>query len=200
MNEIDPSKYEKFISKKTSPHTSKRYVYNLLSRTMIVIVILSVVAIIYKGNSFLKEKITTYFLKEEISFPQVKKIYDKYLGGLLPITKTTTDTTSVFEEKLNYSSVSLYYDGAKLSVSETYLVPSLEEGMVVFLGDKENYGKTAIVESLDGIRYWYGNLTTTSLKLYDYVEKGSLIGEVSKDLYLVFSKDDTYLKYEDYLK
>ena len=71
--------------------------------------------------------------------------------------------------------------------------------MVVFVGDKENYGNTIIVEDLDGVRYWYGNITTSSLKLYDYIEKGSLIGETSTNLYLVFSKDDNYLDYEKYI-
>ena len=48
--------------------------------------------------------------------------------------------------------------------------------------------------------YWYGNIESSSLKLYDYVEKGSLVGEVNKYLYLVFSKGDKYLNYEKYIK
>ena len=71
--------------------------------------------------------------------------------------------------------------------------------MVVFIGNKENYGKTIIIEDLDGVDYWYGNISSTSLKLYDYVEKGNPVGEVKKDLYLVFSKDGKYLNYEEYI-
>lgn len=71
--------------------------------------------------------------------------------------------------------------------------------MVVFIGDKEYYGNTIIIESLDGIYYWYGNISNTSVKLYDYIEKGSFIGEASNDLYLVFSKDNKYLNYEEYI-
>ena len=48
---------------------------------------------------------------------------------------------------------------------------------------------------------WYGNIKTVNVKLYDYVEKGSMIGEVSDDtLYLVYAKDNKFLNYEDYLK
>lgn len=72
--------------------------------------------------------------------------------------------------------------------------------MIVFIGDKENYGKTIIVEDLDGVYNWYGNIDNSSLKLYDYVEKGSLIGEASLKLYLVFSKGDKFLDYEEYIK
>ena len=42
--------------------------------------------------------------------------------------------------------------------------------------------------------------TVRSLKLYDYVDKGTLVGEVNNTLYLVFSKGDKYLNYEEYLK
>ena len=71
--------------------------------------------------------------------------------------------------------------------------------MVVFIGEKENYGSTIIIENLDGIDFWYSNISTTNLKLYDYVEKGNLVGEVSNDLYMVFSKDGKYLNYEEYI-
>ena len=93
-----------------------------------------------------------------------------------------------------------YEDGVLLEVDTNYLVPALKEGMIVFIGDKENYGKTIIVEDLDGVYNWYGNIDNSSLKLYDYVEKGSLIGEASLKLYLVFSKGDKFLDYEEYIK
>ena len=72
--------------------------------------------------------------------------------------------------------------------------------MVVFIGNKEGYGNTVIIEDLDGVYNWYGNIDNTSLKLYDYVDKGTLVGEVNNTLYLVFSKGDKYLNYEEYLK
>lgn len=201
MNEIDPSKYEHIINKnnkKESGTNPKRYLNSLLLRTVVVVVILFSLAIIYKSNSSLKDNISSYFFEEEISFTKIKKMYDKYLGGILPI-KNEDNTTEVFNEKLSYDSSSIYYDGVKLSVADSYLVPSLEEGMVVFLGDKENYGRTVIIENLDGIDYWYGNIANTSLKLYDYVEEGSLIGEVNSNLYMVFSRDGNYLNYEEYI-
>ena len=201
MNKIDPNKYKNIINrsnKKDNIGNVKRYLINLSIRTLIVIVVLLSLAIIYKSDSSFKDNISSYFFEENISFTKVKKIYDKYLGGLLPI-KKEDNTTEVFDEKLNYSDSSIYYDGVKLSVRESYLVPNLQEGMVVFIGDKENYGNTVIIENLDGIEYWYGNIKNTSLKLYDYVEKGSLIGEVNNELFMVFSRDGNYLNYEEYI-
>ena len=203
MNQIDPNKYINIINKIKKNNTDsekkiKPFLINLTIRTLIVIIILISLAIIYKNENVLKDKISNYFFEENISFTKINKFYDKYLGGLLPI-KNNNNTVEVFNEKLNYSSSSIYYDGIKLLVSENYLVPSLDEGMVVFIGDKENYGKTIIIENLDGIDFWYGNITNSSLKLYDYVEKGSLVGEVNDNLYMVFSKNGQYLNYEEYI-
>lgn len=202
MEKIDVKKYKDIInknsSKKSNDNNLKKYFKGLVIRLLIVLLLLLTALIACKCNSQIKDKVYKYLYTEDISFTKIKKIYNKYLGGILPI-KKEVDTEKVFQEKLKYTDLSIYQDGIKLSVGNNYLVPALQEGMVVFVGDKENYGNTIIVEDLDGVRYWYGNITTSSLKLYDYIEKGSLIGETSTNLYLVFSKDDNYLDYEKYI-
>lgn len=202
MHNIDKEKYKKYLNKtnkKEEEHKTKKYLKNLLIRITIVLIIFISLAIATKTNENFKEAIHKYLYTEDISFTKIKKAYNKYLGGIIPL-KKEVNTEKVFNEKLKYNSSSIYYDGVKLDVEENYLVPSLEEGMVVFIGDKEFYGKTIIIEDLNGVYYWYGNISITSLKLYDYIEKGSFIGEVDKTLYMVFSKDDKYLDYEDYIK
>ena len=80
------------------------------------------------------------------------------------------------------------------------MIPALESGVVVFLGEKEEYGTTIIIEQINGVEVFYSNVNAVNLKLYDYVEKGKLIGEVKGNkLYLVFSKDGKYLNYKDYI-
>ncbi len=195
MNEIDLSKYKNIINR-SKP--KKNYFRGLLIRIMIVIILFLSIAISYKSNTKLKEYIDKYIYSDSISFTKIKKIYNKYLGGVLPKIKEE-NTSLVFNEKINYNSKEEYYDGVHLKVESSYVVPSMEDGMVVFIGYKEHYGNTIIIESLDGIYYWYGNISNTSLKIYDYIEKGSIVGEVSNDLYLVFSKDDKYLDYEEYI-
>lgn len=202
MERIDVKKYKDIInknsSKKSNDNNLKKYFKGLVIRLLIVLLLFLTALIACKCNNQIKDKVYKYLYTEDISFTKIKKIYNKYLGGILPI-KKEVDTEKVFQEKLKYTDLSIYQDGIKLSVGNNYLVPALQEGMVVFVGDKENYGNTIIVEDLDGVRYWYGNITTSSLKLYDYIEKGSLIGETSTNLYLVFSKDDNYLDYEKYI-
>ena len=197
MNEIDLSKYQSIINR-SKPRKKKNYFRGLLIRIMIALVFFLSLACFYKSNEKFKNYIDKYLYSDSISFAKIKKIYNKYLGGVLP--KVKDDSTAlVFNEKISYIAKEEYYDGVHLEVESSYLVPNLEEGMVVFIGYKEYYGNTIIIESLDGILYWYGNISNSSLKLYDYIEKNSFVGEASKDLYLVFSKEDKYLDYEDYI-
>jgi len=201
MNEIDPSKYTHIVNKKNNEKNSnstKKYFKGLIIRILLVVIILLSIAIIYKTNDNLKEKIYNLIYTENISFTKIKKLYNKYLGGVLPL-KEETNVQTVFNEKLSYTNTSIYHDGVKLEVEENYLVPAIKEGMVVFVGEKENYGNVVIIEDLEGVYIWYGNITNTSLKLYDYIEEGTLIGEVNNNLYMVFSKDDKYLNYEEYI-
>ena len=70
----------------------------------------------------------------------------------------------------------------------------------MFIGKKEGYGNTLIVQQANGIDCWYGNIKNLSVKLYDYVEKGSALGEVENNLlYLVFKKDGAVLDYKNYI-
>lgn len=197
MNEIDPSKYQSIINRST-PKPKKNYFRGLLIRIMFTLVIFLSLACFYKSNDNFKKYIDKYLYSDSISFTKIKKIYNKYFGGVLPKIKED-NTALVFNEKIKYTNKEKYYDGVHLKVDNSYLVPVLEEGMVVFIGYKEHYGNTIIIESLEGIYYWYGNISNISLKLYDYVEKGSFIGEASNDLYLIFSKDDIFLDYEEFI-
>lgn len=51
------------------------------------------------------------------------------------------------------------------------MVPTLESGIVVYIGEKEDYGTTVIIDQIDGVEVYYSNITVENLKLYDYVEK-----------------------------
>ena len=47
---------------------------------------------------------------------------------------------------------------------------------------------------------WYGNFCNFTANLYDTVKAGDYLGEVcDSTLYLVFTKGNEYLAYEDYL-
>ena len=178
-----------------------KYLRSLILRTLTVIVIFLIVAIISKSNQTYKDLIVTNLYEKNISFTKMKTIYNQYLGGIIPLDKVTNNITPVFNETLEYTNESIYYDGVKLEVIDNYLVPIIKEGMVVYIGEKENYGNVIIIEGLDGIKIWYGNIETTTVKLYDYVESGTYLGTTKDNyLYLVYSKDGQFLNYKEHLK
>ena len=91
-------------------------------------------------------------------------------------------------------------DGVKLTVSDKYLVPNQLSGLVVFIGKKDGYGNTIIIQQANGIDLWYGNIDVTNVKLYEYVEEGTLIGTTKDNiLYLVYKKDGKVIDYQKYI-
>ena len=122
-------------------------------------------------------------------------MYDKYFLG-----KEKNEVEETFTEKLTYSDESLYEDGVKLTVSNNYLVPAIDSGIVVFIGDKDKYGKTVIIQQMNGVDVFYGNINS-NVNMYDYIEKGSLIEEsLDNTIYLAFQKEGNFVSYKDYLK
>lgn len=187
--------------KKINEEKIIKYLRSLIFRSLTVIVIFLLLAIVCKSSKTYKDLIVNNLYEKNISFAKIKNLYTKYLGGIVPLDKVAPDTTPVFNEQLEYTNDSIFHNGVKLEVVDKYLVPILEEGMVVYIGEKENYGNVIIIEGIDGIDIWYGNMESTTIELYDYVEKNTYLGQTKDNyLYLVYSKDGNFLDYKEYLK
>lgn len=175
----------------------KNKVLGFFNKIMICALILVVSLIILRKNPVIKDYVKEEVFNNNFSFAYFKELYQKYFGKLLP---TNEDVVSVFSEKITYKKYEKYLDGYLLDVDNQYLVPVIETGIVVYIGEKEGYGKVYIVEQVDGKNVWYGNIANSSIKLYDYVVKGSFLGETKdNNLYLVIEKDGAYCDLETVL-
>lgn len=177
---------------------------NIIKKFVIKIMVCAIIflssLIIIKTNPNYKSTIYRYVYEDTFSFAKINNLYQKYFGNVLPFDNIAPNTQLVFNETLKYNDISLYKDGAKLTVVDNYLIPVLESGIVVFIGEKENYGNTIIVQQINGVDVWYGNLGNNDIKLYDYVEKGSLLSEVKGDyMYIAFQKEGKFLDYKKYI-
>lgn len=193
---------EEYRNKKTVKKklVLRRGIKNFISRLLIVTIIFLSCLILIRSNKSFKNNLIKYVYEDSFKFTKLKNIYEKYFGKILSIDKVAPKEEAVFNEKLEYSKTNVYNDGAVLTVSDNYMVPTLESGIVVFMGEKEGYGSTVIIEQVDGIDVWYSNIKANNIKMYDYIEKGSLIGEVNgKKLYMVFQKDGAFLDYKKYI-
>lgn len=180
---------------KTSNNFFKKTILRILVTTIIALILL----ISFKMNSGFKKTFYHYVYEENFPFSVVKNFLQDKFGTSLTFDKLVTEE-EVFNEKLSYKDKSLYHDGVKLTVSSEYMIPSFESGIVVYIGQKENYKQVVIVQQMNGVDVWYGNIKQANVKLYDYVEKGSLIGQAdNKTLYLVFQKEGKFIDYQNYL-
>lgn len=167
-----------------------------INKILIVVIITLVILICIKTNKKFNNFFYSHVYETSMPFIKINNWYEKYFGSLLFF---KNNNVQVFNEKLSYSLEEPYLDGVKLTVENNYLIPSIGTGLVLFIGEKENYGNTVIISLNTGIDVWYANINE-SVKLYDYIKEGELIG-TSKDssIYLVFKKDGNILNYEEYI-
>lgn len=194
---------QKYLSKNVNTNhiVTKKYSFGVLSRLLISGIILLVCLCIIKVNPGFKLWINKNVYQTNFSFAKIDKLYNQYFGSILPLPNLTPDTAMVFNEKLTYKSKEDYNQGVKLVVNNNYLVPILESGIIVFSGNKDNYGNTIIVQQVNGIDLWYVGVENSNYKIYDYVEKGKLLGEaISNEIYLYFQKAGEFLDYKEYLE
>lgn len=187
-----------FVESKKAGHP---FFYKYLSKFLIMIIITLITLIGLKSNTQFRNLFYKHVYDTNFSFASVNEVYQKYFGSPIPFKDLFKDvTTPVFNEKLKYQEVHKYRDGAKLVVESNYLVPALKKGIVIFIGDKDDYKNTVIIQQSDGVDVWYSNITNINVKLYDYITDGGLVGEtIDNNLYLVFKKDGTNLDYKKHI-
>ncbi len=198
--------YTKISHKKHSSITyyedSKKikYLKHLVTRILLSIILIISISIFIKLNSNNSLFIKKYLLEDNLKFTELNKWSQKYLGKIIPQVDNNSDLVLNNNDfkSLPYEK---YHDGVKITMPKNNPITILNGGIVVFMGEKDDYGNTIIIQGNDGLDYWYGNITNSSINLYDYVDKDTLIGEASGDyIYLVLQKDGQYLSYDEYLK
>lgn len=180
----------------------KSNLLSFINRTLLSGILLLTVLCMIKMNPETKDVIYKNVYSKNISFAPFREWYEKYFGNLFPeeLSKKLPKDQMVFEETFVYQKKEEIKNGVRLSVGKGYLVPALESGIIVFMGEKEEYGNTLIIQQMNGVDAWYVGMNLTELKLYDYIEKGSLLGEAKeKELDLYFQKEGEFVNYQDYI-
>ena len=155
--------------------------------------------IVLKSNPTLQESVYKNVFQNNFSFAKINELYEKYFGSSLPFVKDE-ETSLVSAISLEYQKDEKYKDGVKLTLNDSYVIPAISSGLIVFAGEKEGYGNTIILQRPDDVEIWYSNLDSVSVSLYDYVKAGGTIGAAKENtLYMVFTKDGEYLDYKKYI-
>ena len=161
-----------------------------LKFTLSLFILLSVLSI-YKLSPSTKKLIKKELFQTSFNFSYFNNIFSK----ILP----TNEIKSVNDEGIKYKNYSPYLDGVKINTSMGESINLIDSGIVVYVGEKEGYGNTVIVQQSNGIDVWYGNVDNVDVNLYDYLIKNTIIGTSKDSLYLVFQKNGEYLDYKNYI-
>ncbi|MDD4706460.1 MAG: M23 family metallopeptidase [Bacilli bacterium] len=171
-----------------------KYIKSLFLRILISILLFLSISIYinYSDENLLFFKKNIY--DKSFNFNKINKAYNKYFGDVLP----DADLSMVSKDSLVYKEAQAYHDGVLLTGVNN--ITLFKSGIVVFIGEKEHYGNTIIVQGMDGIDYWYGNITDVNVKLYDYIESDTIIANAKEgNLYVVFIKNGEVLNFEEFI-
>ena len=116
------------------------FIKRFLIKSMICMILFLIFLICNKKIDNFESFIYDNLYTKSFSFAKVNSWYEKYFGNLFPI--NTVEDVKVFSETLTYKGKKEYKDGVMLEVGDNYLVPSINNGIVVYIGEKPDYGKT----------------------------------------------------------
>ena len=189
-------KVEDYLNnKKVLPININKLIRKVLLTAIVVLSIL----IICKTNISFKEKINNLVLKDNLKFSKINKLYNDYIFKVKQKTKETIEKVNK-TKTIEYREVKNYKDGALLNVGKDYPIKMLESGLISYIGEKDNM-KVVAVEQSNGIDVIYGNIESKDIKVYDYIEKDTIIGLTNnEELYLSFYKDEEVLDYKPYIE
>lgn len=171
-----------------------KYLTNFLIKTLISAILVFLILIIVNFSSSFKSIIKENVFKSNFNFAKINNIYNKYVTSIFK-----KEAIPVFEEE-SKDTYEEYKDGVKVK-NDAKTISLLSSGIVIYIGEKEDYGNTIIIQQSDGIDAWYGNIEKVNVKLYDYIEKGTLLGNKKDGFhYLLFQKEGKFLDYKSVLQ
>ncbi len=179
-----------------------RYIKGLISRVLLAIIFV-LGSIIFTNISVDNKKIyKKYVLEDSVQFTKINKIYQELFGRVDPVKPVVKgEADKMVINSINYSNIENYKNGVKMMVGVQSPVNVITSGIVVFIGEKDDIGNTVIIQGNDAVDISYSNITDTDIKIYDYVEAGTVLGTAnSEEIYLSFNQNGKYLSYDEYKK
>ncbi len=187
------SKYYKKKLKKQGKDDERLSI--LFSKLLLAVIFVLGSLVLTNFSSSLKDKYVKEVLEKNIDISYINKFYNKYIGR----GKKEEEEVLVanLDSSKEYEKVG---ESVKFTMEAEEPITTLEGGIIVFIGDKDDLGNTVIVQGNNGVDIWYSNILMTDYSLYDYISKGDKLGVSMSDNYLVtIKKDDKTLEYEEYI-
>lgn len=174
--------YEEYKNSSKKSNKNASWLKSIFSKLFTIVVFTMIVIITSNYSPKFRKFLIDDVLNSTMDFSKVNNIMDKFTK-VFKSEKTTPVVKEVDEKSEKYK------DGIKYYMKSSDEVVLKDSGIVTFIGEKEGYGNTIIIQQSNGYYAWYGNVKE-SVKLYDYIEKGNVIGETQEYYYYVLYKDD----------
>lgn len=174
--------YEEYKNKKDSK--ANNIFKKILSKLFTIVIFTMIVITLSNTSPKFKSFIVDKVLNSTIDFSFANKLSNKVTN----VFKTSNNTLPVVKEENNRKE--RYKDGIKYIVNKGASVNIKDSGIVTYIGNKDGYNNTVIIQQSNGYYAWYGNIKE-EVKLYDYIESGSKIGSsLTNEYYYVLLKDN----------
>lgn len=173
-----------------------------------------IVAILFRSDTERAEPIKNFVtntMETDFQFAAVSDWYQEQFGkplALLPMKEQ--------EAKVPDSSSNTHYalpasgkiledfgdNGQRITIETGKDAPveAMSEGLVRFVGEKEGFGKTVIIQHADKSESWYGNLADFDVNVYEYISSGVSVGKASPaaneekgSFYFAIKKGDDFI-------
>ena len=173
--------YEEYRNKDNKKSKNK-FISTMINKLFTVIIFTMLVVIISNYSPSFRNFVINKVLNNTMDF-------SKYNKFLTKVTNVFDNNETVSVSKIIDEKTEKYKDGIKYIIGDGQSVYLKDSGIVVYIGEKEGYGNTIVIQQSNGYYAWYGNINE-KVKLYDYVESGSIIGTASKEYYYVLLKEN----------
>ncbi len=183
------------------------FLFKLLCSACLVLL----VAILFKNtNGSLDEarSVVKRTMEQEFQFAVVSDWYNQQFGEPISLLSSKKKQQTVAKEE-DYAvpasgkvlqTFEANGQGVFVQTGLSAVVDAVNEGLVIFAGNKKGLGNTVIIQHTDGTESWYGNLVDVSVSVYEYVQKKQKLGTVadsadgkSGKFYFALKKDEKFI-------
>ncbi|WAA10248.1 M23 family metallopeptidase [Fervidibacillus albus] len=181
-----------------------------LLKILISAILVFIVAFLYKLPFHQLEPIkntVSYIMERDFQFAKAVDWYEKNFGDPLALFPNVgeDEDNSEGEYALPANGVILetfYSDdqGVTFQTNKNVQVTAVQDGIVIFAGEKEEMGKTVVIQHPDTTETWYGKLGDIYVRTYDSIKTGDAIGIVSSsqtketgEFYFAVKKDEIFI-------
>lgn len=150
-------------------------------------------------------------MDKEFNFAFVSEWYEDQFGTPLAFLPSTQEDNQTEDQDLQQYALSASgriledfdENGQRIAI-ETGIdtsVQAMNEGRVIFIGEKDGFGNTVVIQHSDNSESWYGNLKEVDVSIYEEIQKGGKVGAASSYeedetlglFYFAIVKDDDFI-------